>query len=137
MEGKKSKLFSGIFSMVYVDIWFEPGFDQVPKKKKVNYGVSTHMFYAENSNEAFGIAKKMMEGFVEATCDAESDLLQMYCQGLIDIQEVFIPSDSTLDKTLRDYYGLDVGGIYDISKCVGGNIDLKARAINENVWFKA
>lgn len=36
-----------------------------------------------------------MEGFPDANHDEKGDLSQMYCRGLIDVEEIFIPSDSS------------------------------------------
>jgi len=139
MEDINGKLFSGIFAIVNEDYWFEwfeSTSNYLLKKKNVKYGISIHTFYANGPTEALDTAKKMMEGFSDVNHDGEGDLFQEYCQGLIDIKEVSIPYKSTLEEELKDYYGLTVGEIYDISECGGENIKLKARAINEHLYLK-
>ena len=133
---KDQKLFSGFFSMVYEDFWFESGTFEV-KSRESKFGISVHMFYAQSFEDAIDTAKIMMEGFSDSNHDGNGDFFQMYCQGLIDIEEIFIPSNSSLNNELQEYYGLDVGRIYDLSTYTGKNIKLKETAINEHLRFKA
>ena len=126
--------------MVSEDIWFKPGVEWLTstiKTREIKYSVANHIFYADSLEQAIDMATQMMEGFSDARHDGKGDFIQEYCQGLIDVEEVFIPSHSSLDKELKEYYGLDVGIIYDLEKYIGKNIKLKAKAINKHLHFKA